>query len=204
MVSIMELLPLMVDEYGKPKGWKSNQNYLIENLLPGKAKHLGPFTNPGWLRYITLVTNNRYTSLIHTIWEKNTIHSPYQLFTDGNIRPGPVGEPWIDTYNVTADIYKLLWHPVPPQEFLKGTDMWIEAPSKDPTTGLAITTSTTITLKWHIIEIFNRQRFIDAMKEVLGASAGPAGPSVILSDTEFKRIKDLFMMLKEIGGRRLT
>jgi len=167
MVSLMELLPLMVDTYGKPAGWRPFQNSETLTLTPGKTKHIGPVDYPGWLRFLILETNNRYTSLQHTIWEKAMVYSPYQLFLNGNIAPGPAGVPWVQTYIVADEKYKLVWEPIPPQEFLAKTDIWVTAPSTNPVTGAVITTDTVITLTWHIILIFDRSRFLASMKEVL-------------------------------------
>lgn len=164
----MELLPLMVDKYGQPRGWKNLQNSKDVTLTPGNTEHIGPFDKSGWLRHVILVCNNRYTSLQHTIWEKAMVYTPYQLNLDGNISPGPAGTPWIQTYLVDDEKYKIIYEPIPPQEFIAKSDIWITAPNTNPVTEAAITTSTTITLTWHIISIFNRSLFLKTFHEVLG------------------------------------
>lgn len=166
MVSLMEFLPLMVDDYGQPVGWVPKYDSVDRVLQPGNKYNIGPFDQPGWIRWVTGITNNQFTTIDQNVWGKSMTFSPYSLFSIGETSFDRVA--WVQLYDVANSLFKVLYQPDPPQEFLKGTDIWVTAPNIDPTTGLPITTPTYITLTWHIILIRDRRLFLDKLQEVLG------------------------------------
>jgi len=173
----MELLPLITDEFGNPYGWKVDfKQERNRTIRPGEVIHLGPWENPGWMRFAILLSNNPYTKLYQTVHhiERPISWSFYELYLYGATSPGPVGLIWLQTYDTLNNIYLMLYQPVPPQELSPGSDVWIELPETDPF-GNAITSPAIITYLTHVILIDSKDRFTRKLQEVLGTRGMASG-----------------------------
>lgn len=171
MVNIPEILPLMVDSYMRPVGWKPIYDSTVNKVLnPGQVYHVGPWDKPGYMRAYILVSDNPYVKLSQTVYsvEKPIEWTFFNLFVYGQIRPGPSGFTYLDKYDVANSIYLMFYQPQPIQEFLPSADVWVTAPSVNPVTGTPITTPSTITSVVYCILIDDVDRFTAKMQEVLG------------------------------------
>jgi hypothetical protein len=164
----MELLPLIVDERGEPVGWRVLSDYVTDIVIPpGRSYHIGPFKYPGWIRGLVGISNSPYVQVVHNVFEKEMVFTAYTLLGLGEISPTPIGSVWLQTWDAVNNVYKVLYAPIPPQEFKKGTDIWMTAPTVDPVTGLPITTPAAGTLGWHVILLLDREKFLSKLHEVL-------------------------------------
>jgi hypothetical protein len=169
MPSLMELLPLIVDEEGKPCGWTSGFIYIPPTRInPGGSLHIGPFSKPGWLRNAFLISDNPHLRVNQTVFhgQRPVSWSFYEAWLYGAVTPGPAGLAWVPKYDTANNIYSMLYQPIPPQEYMEGADIWLTLPERDPN-GNPITSPATITLSLHTIILDSRERFTEKLKTIL-------------------------------------
>lgn len=174
MPGIFELLPLLVDEYTQPVGWKATTEWRLNiSLSPGHSNGI-KFDNPGYIVSVAGVFDSPFVSLQHNVWGKPVSFTPYDLMLIAQISPtGPAGLTWLQQYDLVHSLFHVKYEPKPEQYFLPKTNIWLTAPNRDQITGLPITTDTLIRgVSWYIIEITNIKQFNDKLKEVLTGKLG--------------------------------
>lgn len=204
MVSLMNVLPLL-------EGWKRNYDFQPNIVLTPGSVHRIPapsaWGDKGWLRWLYVRVDQRYTNIEHNFYaEKVHIFNYYTAFLDGVWMAPPDGQLYLTAYNTLTDRYVAMMNSQPPLEFDKGAIVNIVAPTVNPVTGAAITSSVNVVCGWYAILIKDEAAFKKSLNSFLGEretleeffaeATMRKGKEVFLPDRPYKRlVKKLEMKL---------
>jgi hypothetical protein len=163
MPSIEELLPLLD---GLKETYYAKSNVV---LSPGQY-HQWVAEHEGWLVYAMGRVNQRHATISHNIWIYPLEFTPFILNLYGFTLPND-GTIWISHYDEVFDQYFTQYTPRPYKRFHAGDYLRITAPTRNPITGLPITTDTILDLGLILVYIINKDKFQTSLKDIFGGKS---------------------------------